>query len=71
VDNDADCISCSDADEVLADARDPTEKRIAELEDKVERLERVRNAARAVFNAANSATREAALQSLRATLGEA
>jgi aminoglycoside phosphotransferase len=38
VDDDADCISCSDADEVLADARDPTEKRIAELEDKVERL---------------------------------
>jgi ABC-type phosphate transport system auxiliary subunit len=38
VDDDADCISCSDADEVLADARDPTEKRIAELEDKVDRL---------------------------------
>jgi len=44
---------------------------LREAQAKVERLERVRNAARAVFNAANSATREAALQSLRATLGEA
>jgi hypothetical protein len=39
-----------------------------EHEREVERLTRVRDAARAVFNAANSATQEAAMQRLRAAL---
>jgi hypothetical protein len=41
------------------------------LEAEVEWLERVRNAALAVSNAASAATWDAALQSLRATLEEA
>jgi len=57
--------------DALEDAVETVGAYVEELEAKVERLTRVRDAARAVLNAANSATREAALQRLRAALQEA
>jgi hypothetical protein len=50
---------------------DALRQRIEALEAEAERLKRVRDAARAVLNAANAATWDAALQRLRATLEEA